>query len=336
MRMLVIGGTQFVGRHIVEEAMTHGHEVAVLHRGNTGAHLFPKAEHVLVNRNDASAVRDALRGRSFDATVNVSAYIPRQVRTLAEALGNRGGHHVHISTVSVYDDPGRPGADESSALLELEDTSVEQVTNETYGALKAECERVAAASYPAQRLSIVRPTYVVGPYDHTGRFTYWVERIHRGGNVLVPGPQEAPIQLVDARDQAVLVVSLAEQAVPGRFNSIGTPSPYTFGDMLDDIAARIGPDDTRLVWADPQWLIERDVAMPLWSEGEIEPLMAMSNAAALAAGLPTRPVADTVRDTWAWVEDLLADGESPYRTPPLSPDREAELLTELNGSAAAE
>jgi nucleoside-diphosphate-sugar epimerase len=336
MRMLVIGGTQFVGRHIVEEAMSHGHEIAVLHRGNTGAHLFPKAEHLLIDRNDASAVRDALRGRSFDATVDVSAYIPRQVRTLAEALGDRGGHHVYISTVSVYDEPARPGADESSPLLELEDKSTETVTNETYGALKAECERVAVASYPAERLSIVRPTYVVGPYDHTGRFTYWVERIHRGGDVLAPGPKESPIQLVDARDQAMLVVSLAERAVPGVFNSIGTPSPYTFGDMLEDIAGRVGPDGTRLVWADPAWLKERDVPMPLWPEGESLNIMAMSNTAALAAGLPTRPVADTVRDTWAWIEDLLADGESPYRTPPLSADREAELLTEWNGSAAAE
>jgi 2'-hydroxyisoflavone reductase len=335
MRILVIGGTKFVGRHIVEEALGRGHEVTLLHRGSTGADLFEKAEHLLADRNDTAALREVLRDRTFDATVDVCAYVPRQVRTLAEALGSRGGHHVYISTVSVYDDPAGPGADESSPLLELVDDT-EEVTNETYGPLKAECERVAVASYPAERLAIVRPTYVVGPFDPTGRYTYWVDRIRRGGDVLAPGPRDAPVQLVDGRDQAVLVISLAEQAVPGVFNSIGTGTPYTFGDMLGDIADAVGPDDTRMVWADPQWLKDNDVPMPLWSEGEIEDLMTMSNDAALAAGMPVRPVADTVRDTAAWIDELVAGGGSPYRTPPLSAEREAELLAGWNRSAAAE
>lgn len=334
MRILVIGGTKFVGRHIVDEARSRGHEVTLLHRGRTGAGLFKDAEHLLVDRNDTAAVRDALRGRTFDATVDVSAYLPRQVRTLAEALGDRGGHHVLISTVSVYEEPAGPGADESSALLELADDSTEEITDDTYGPLKAECERVAATAYPAERLAIVRPTYVVGPFDPTGRFTRWVDRISHGGDVLAPGPREDPINLVDGRDVAVLVLVLAERAVAGRFNAIGTGVHYTFGDMLDDIVAEVGPDGTRLIWADAQWLKDHDTYLPLWSEGSIEYLGAMSNAAALAAGMPIRPVSDSVRDTAAWIEDLVAAGGSPYRTAPLSAEREAELLTAWSESVA--
>ncbi len=331
MRILVIGGTSFVGRHIVAEALGRGHELTLLHRGQTGAGLFGEAEHLLADRNDSEAVARALDG-SFDATIDVSAYVPRQVRELATALGGRGGHHVFISTVSVYDDPTGPGADESSPLVELADKSTEEVTAETYGGLKAECERAAQASYGS--LAIVRPTYVVGPFDPTGRFTRWVDRIGRGGEVLAPGPRDAPLQLVDARDQAVLVVNLAEQGATGAFNSIGTTRGYTFGDMLDEIVTTVGPAGTELVWVDAAWLTDEgaqrrqdgDVQLPLWGEGETEYVMAMSNAAALAAGMPARPVADTIRDTAAWISELTEGGGTPYRVPPMSGDREAELL----------
>ncbi len=301
MRILVIGGTRFVGRHIVAEALGRGHELTVLHRGQTGPDLFAGVEHLIADRDD-EALAKVLAGRSFDATVDVCAYVPRQVRTLATALGERVGHHVFISTVSVYDEPGAPGADESSTLLELDE--------------------------------IVRPTYVVGPYDPTGRFTRWVDRIGRGGDVLAPGPRQAPFQLIDARDQAVLVVGLAERGQAGAFNSIGTPVGYTFGDLLDEIVRTVGPDGTRLVWVDAAWLKDKgarpqpggELQLPLWAEGEIEYVMAMSNTAALAAGMPVRPVADTVRDTAEWLRELAAAGGTPYRIPPLSDEAEAELL----------
>jgi 2'-hydroxyisoflavone reductase len=339
MRILVVGGTSFVGRHIVAEALGRGHQLTLLHRGETGAGLFQESEHLLADRNDAGAVAKSLDGRSFDATIDVCAYVPRQVRDLAGALGGRGGHHVFISTVSVYDDPAGPGADESSPLTELADKDTEEVTGQTYGGLKVECERAAQASY--ESLAIVRPTYVVGPFDPTGRFTRWVDRIARGGEVLAPGPRDVPFQLIDGRDQAELVVSLAERGQAGVFNSIGTPAGYTFGDLLDEIVATVGPEGTELVWVDGAWLADEgaqrrpggDLQLPLWSEGETEYVMAMSNAAALAAGMPTRPVADTIRDTAAWLDELSARGESPYRIPPMTAEREAELLAAWRSAA---
>lgn len=329
MRILVIGGTRFVGRHVVEEALGRGHEVTLLHRGQTGADLFEKAEHLTADRNDEAALKQVLDGRSFDATVDVCAYLPRQVRTLAEALGSRGGHHVYVSSVSAYAEPPEPGAGEDSPLQVLENKDDEEITELSYGPLKAECEHDAERAYGAEHLTVIRPTYVVGPWDPTGRFTYWVDRIRRGGGVLAPGPREAPVQLVDGRDQAVLVVDVAEQAKAGAFSTIGTAPPYTMSDMLDEIVATVGPDGTRLVWADADWLKERGVGagdLPLWSEGLMEYALQMSNAAAVAAGMPVRPVTETIRDTLAWIDQ---QGGDVYRTPPFGAEREAALVAEV-------
>jgi 2'-hydroxyisoflavone reductase len=329
MRLLVIGGTRFVGRYVVEAALARGHDVTLLHRGRTGVDLFDEAEHLLADRDDPAALTSVLAGREFDATVDVCGYVPRQVRMLAEALGGRGGHHVYVSSVSAYADPDGPGADESSPLAVLEDETTEDVMA-AYGGLKAVCERVAGELYGAEGLTVIRPTYVIGPFDPTGRFTRWVDRIRHGGDVLAPGPAEAPVQVVDGRDQAELMVDLAEKGRAGAFNTIGTAAPYTFADLLGEIVAAVGPADTRLVWADAGWLKDQGVdghQLPLWSEGTIEHAMAMSNAAALDAGMPVRPVADTVRDTLAWIDEVDAGGGTVYRHPPLSAEREAELLT---------
>lgn len=330
MRLLVIGGTKFVGRFIVAAALARGHQVTLLHRGRSGPGLFPEAEHLLVDRDDAEAMTSVLAGRTFDGCVDVSAYFPRQVRTLAAALGGRGGHHVYVSSVSAYADPPGPGADESNPLAVLADETVEEMTNETYGGLKAACERAAAEAYGAEGLTVIRPTYVIGPFDPTGRFPRWVDRIRRGGDVLAPGPADAPVQVVDGRDQAEVVINLAEKARAGAFNTIGTATPYTFGNLLDEVVAAVGPEGTRLVWADAGWLREQSIdgrQLPLWSEGEIEQVMAMSNAAALDAGMPVRPVAETTRDTLAWIDEVTAGGGSVYHHSPLSADREADLLS---------
>jgi 2'-hydroxyisoflavone reductase len=326
MRLLVIGGTRFVGRYIVEAALARGHELTLLHRGRSGAGLFPQAEHLLADRDDGAALTSVLAGRTFDATIDVSAYFPRQVRVLAEALGGRGGHQVYVSSVSAYADPPTPGADESSPLAVLADETGEEMTDQTYGGLKAACERVARELYGAEGLTVIRPTYVIGPFDPSGRFTRWVDRIRHGGEVLAPGPADAPVQVVDGRDQAEVVVNLAEKARAGAVNTIGTAAPYTFGDLLGDVVAAVGPAGTRLVWADAGWLKQQGVnghLMPLWSEGDLENAMAMSNAAALDAGMPVRPVTETARDTLAWIDEAAG---SVYRHPPLSAEREAELL----------
>jgi 2'-hydroxyisoflavone reductase len=323
MRMLFVGGTRFVGKAMVEAALTGGHEVTVLHRGSTGADDLDTVEHLLADRDKDLSV---LEGRQFDATIDVCAYVPRQVEQLAGVLDGRGGHHVLISTMSVYADTDAPGLTEDFPLTETPAPDVEEVTGETYGGLKVLCERAAAASYGEENLTIVRPTFVVGPNDYTFRFPRWVRRIAAGGEVLAPGPQGAPVQVVDARDQGAWTVRLAEDRTTGAFNGIGTGLPFGFEDMLATIQRAVGPDDTTLTWVDGQWLVEQGVDggdLPLWAEGQHEWTLAGSNDRALLTGLRPRPLEETVADTLEWLQRTEADPPGGWG---LTPEREAELL----------
>ncbi len=302
MRILVIGGTRFVGRHLVDAALAGGHAVTVFHRGRTGPDLFPDAEHRTGDRDDPAGLA-ALADGEWDATVDTCAYLPRQVTSLAEALGGRGGHHLLISSVSAYADPTGPGGDEDSPLAELADASVEEVTDQTYGGLKVLCEREARRLHGPRTL-LVRPTYVVGPADYTWRFPWWVARIARGGEVLAPGPREAPAQLIDARDMASWMVGLLEQDASGAFHAVGPTGTFTWGEQLDAIAAAVAPAGTTLTWVDRDVLAVEGVgqeSLPLWSGDDPDVwMMAMDPARAFGSGLRPRPLADTVRDTLAW------------------------------------
>jgi nucleoside-diphosphate-sugar epimerase len=315
MRLLVIGGTRFVGRHLVEAALAAGHEVTLVHRSATTS--FASARHVLADRNDDLS---ALEEGEWDATVDVCAYLPAQVRRLAAALGDRGGHHVLVSTVSVYAELSGPGGDEDSALLPAAGDDVEEVTDTTYGPLKVACERAATAAY-GDRLAIVRPTYVVGPNDPTGRYPWWVRRMARGGRVLTPGAPDDPAQVVDVRDLADFQLGLATGQVAGVFNAVRPTVPWS--ELLGATAA-VAPTGTTLTWVDPVWLTEQGVSgrdLPLWSEGVADWASAMSPARAEAAGLRHRPLSQSVRDTAAWAtDDHLVDGVG------LTTAREAELL----------
>jgi 2'-hydroxyisoflavone reductase len=315
MRLLVIGGTRFVGRHLVEAALAAGHDVTLVHRSATT--LFPSARHVLADRDhDLSALADG----EWDATVDVCAYLPEQVRSLATALGGRGGHHVLVSSVSVYADLPGPGGDEDSALLPVAGDDVDEVTDTTYGPLKVACERAAMATY-GDRLAVVRPTYVVGPHDHSGRYPWWVRRMARGGQVLAPGAPDDPAQVVDVRDLAEFQLGLATGQVAGVFNAVRPTLPWS--ELLGATAA-VAPAGTTLTWVDAEWLTQQGVTgadLPLWSEGVVDWQSAMSADRAEAAGLRHRPLADIVRDTAAWVtDDRLVDGVG------LTPAREADLL----------
>jgi len=327
MRILFVGGTRFVGRAMAESAILAGHDITLLHRGHSDDPAFTGVEQLSADRNEDLSV---LEGRDFDATLDVCAYFPRHVTSLAAALGERGGHHVLISTMSVYDDTDKPGLTESAELVRLADSSTEEVTGETYGGLKVLCEEAAQSAYDDDALTIVRPTYVIGPHDHTGRFTWWVRRIARGGEVLAPGPADAPIQVIDARDQATWVVALTEQRTPGVFNSVSPTPPFGFGDLLDATVRAIAPSDTQLTWVDSAWLAQQGEghqSLPLWTEGKHEYVLAADPAHSLAAGLSPRPLAQTVQDTWDWIQQSQ---------PPLvqgwgvSADREHELLTMWN------
>lgn len=315
MRLLVIGGTRFVGRHVVEAALAAGHDVTLVHRSTT--QLFPSATHVLADRNDDLS---ALADGEWDATVDLCAYLPRQVRSLAAALGSRGGHHVLVSSVSVYADPPGPGGDEDSALLPTAGEDVEEITDSTYGPLKVACEQAATECH-GDGLAIVRPTYVVGPDDYTGRFPWWVRRMVRGGEVLAPGAAQDPAQVIDVRDLADFQLGLASGQVAGAFNAVRPALPWS---ELLEATAVVAPAGTTLTWVDGQWLTGQGVTgadLPLWSEGVTEWQSAMSPARAEAAGLRHRPLAETVRDTAAWAsEHRRPDGVG------LTAEREAELL----------
>ena len=322
MRILVVGGTRFVGRHIVEAALEAEHDVTLLHRGTGADDLFPEAEHLHADRDGDLSV---LGRREFDATIDTSAYLPVQVRTLADALGGRGGRYLVISSTSVYAEPAGPSFDEGSPTVPPAADDVDTVTNDTYGPLKVSIELLAREIF-GRHATVVRPTYVIGPWDYTRRFTSWVQRIAAGGEVLGPGDPGDPIQVIDGRDLGSFCLRLVEDDVAGTFHAVSPEPPYSFGDMLADIAAVVAPAGTTITWVDQDWLLaqgESDGTIPLWGGGD--PWIganAASPRAAREAGLPVRPVQQSVAEL---VEHLLLeppDGDGPGMTR----EREAELL----------
>jgi len=300
MKLLILGGTRFLGRHLAEAAVAWSHEVTLFHRGRTGTELFPDVEHRIGDRDSDLS---ALATGEWDATVDTCAYVPRQVHELADALGGRGGHHLLVSSVSAYADPDGPGITEDAALQELDDPTVEEVTGETYGGLKVLCERAAVDRHGPDTL-LVRPTYVVGPDDYTWRFPWWVARIARGGEVAVPGPPDAPLQVIDARDMGAWMVRLLEDRRSGPFHACSPEPVFTWREAMQAIVDAVGPDGTTLTWLDPEVVSAADLppgAFPLWSGDDPDVwVMAADPGRAYATGLTPRPLADTVRDTLEW------------------------------------
>jgi len=327
--ILFIGGTHFVGRAMAEAALERNHKITLLHRTPTTEPIFADVEHVFLDRNgDLSS----LSGRSFDATIDVCAYVPSQVKRLAAALGGRGGHHVFVSTMSVFAEADGPGIDEQSPLVTLDDPTTEEVNGETYGGLKVLCEQAAAAAY-GDALTVIRPTYVIGPHDHTGRFTWWVRRIVHGGEVVAPGPRDAPVQAVDARDQGDWTIRLVEDGTVGTFNSVAPTPPFGFGDLLDATVSAVGPQGTTLTWVDAAWLRERGESyqsLPLWTGGTMEWTLAGDPTKAYSAGLSPRPLTETIVDTWRWINDARPPMVPGWGTPE---EREAKLLSDWHASS---
>lgn len=327
MRILIVGGTQFVGRHLVAAAVGAGHDVTVLHRGS-GCSAAPGAVHMHADRDGDLGV---LAGQEWDATVDVCAYWPSQVSALADALGSRGGRHVLISTVSVYSEPRRPGSDEQATLLAPLGLDGERpaFTGETYGRLKVGCELVARQRY-GRDLLVVRPTYVLGPHDPTARFPYWVHRLARGGRVLCPGSPDAPFQSVDARDLATFTLALLEERAAGTFHTVHPAAPYSFADMLDEVRAAVSPEGTQLEWVPSGWLVERGTTpamLPMWT-GADDPefALAMDPALAQGRGLRVRPLGETAVDTLAWIQQASSAWDR--RGGLLPAQQEADLLSE--------
>ena len=334
MRLLVLGGTKFLGRAVVEAALARGHEVTLFNRGLTNPELFPEVEKL---RGDRDRGLDPLRGRSWDAVVDTSGFVPRVVRQSAELLNDAVDHYVFVSSISVYRDPLAPGFDESGPLVELPDPTIEDYRSsaEAYGGLKALCEEAVRDEFP-DSFAIVRPGLIVGPHDPTGRFTYWVVRVARGGRVLAPGPPLRLVQVVDVRDLAEWMVRLADERVAGTFNAVSRPFPL---EELLETAREVSGSDAEIVWVDEGLLLERGVSpwmeLPLWVPTDDAGFLQANVAAALAMGLSIRPLEQTVRDTLAWATEAGSDLVTPGPTGEagMTPEREAELLEAWSAAA---
>ncbi len=322
MRLLILGGTRFVGRHVVELALAGGHEVTLFTRGKTNADLFPNVEHLHGDRETGDL--ESLKGKTWDAVIDTCGYIPRAVRQAGDVLKDAVDRYLFISTISVYEDPVAAGSDENAPLKKLEDETVEAVTGETYGSLKVLCEQVAESMF-GERALIVRPGMIVGQYDPTDRFTSWVTRIAQGGEVLVPGKPTRAVQMIDGRDLGAFQLHLLEQGISGVFNATGAAQPYTWGDWVAGMRDTTGSDAT-FTWVDDTFLEEQKVnggELPFWVPEPHDGVFAVSVQRAVDAGLTFTPFADTVRATLAFAQTLPADAP---RKAGLPPEREAELL----------
>ncbi len=321
----MLGGTAFLGPEIVGSAMARGHTVTLFNRGKTHPGLFPTLEKL---RGDRNGDVSALRGRTFDAVFDTSAYVPSHVRRVREALGEGVGHYTLVSTISVYPGYGsKPDPiDEETPVGTLADPTSEQLSDAAYGPLKALCEQAAEAGWPG-RVANVRPGLIVGPGDPTDRFTYWPVRVARGGEVLAPGDGTAGVQCIDVRDLGAFIVRLAEDRAVGTMNAVGFEGPLSFVEMLHGAKCALRHDVT-FTWVPAAFLAAQRVApwqhLPLWMPPEVA--APVRNARAVAKGLVFRPIARTLADTVAWVHETKRSPAWGERAPGLSAAREAEVL----------
>ena len=310
MKLLVLGGTKFLGRHSVDAALAAGHDVTIFTRGQTNPELYPDVERLTGNRDGDLG---ALEGRTWDGVVDTSGYVPRVMRQSAALLRDAVDRYVFVSSISVYADFSQP-LDESSPVAELEDPTTEEIM-EHYGALKAACETVVGDVY-GERGASVRAGLIVGPYDPTDRFTYWPRRLAAGGDVLGPGDPDAPVQFVDARDLGAWLVTLALAGPGGVFNATGPADRMTFRELLDRAVAALG-SDANVIWVDEQTVLDAGIEgwteLPLWLPGDEYAGMAQADTRrARDAGLTFRPLEQTVIDTLAW--DRTVEGDRPTLT----------------------
>jgi 2'-hydroxyisoflavone reductase len=321
-KILVLGGTAFLGRAFVESALEKGHQVTLFNRGQRNPDLFPDLETI---RGDRSQDVSALQAGGWDAVFDACGYFPRVVKMSVEACLPWAERYLFISSISVFKDAATPNQNEEAELATLADPTVEEITGETYGGLKVLCEDVVNDHFK-ERALIVRPGLIVGPNDYTDRFTYWPTRMSRGGQILVPDIKEQPVQIIDVRDVADFSVTLLENRACGTFNTTGPQIPYTYEALLQACAKGT---DAEFVWVGTAFLTEHQVQP--WSElplaldydGSGNGMLQVDVSKAVAAGLKLRPLAQTVGDTRDWAVSRPADTKLKAG---LSPEREAELL----------
>jgi 2'-hydroxyisoflavone reductase len=320
-RVLVLGGTRFLGRALVDGVLANGHEPTLFNRGQTNPELYPELERLV---GDRSHDLSALSGKSWDVALDVAAYDPAHVRRSVEALADVVGRYVFVSSVSVYVDQSVPPV-EGAAVHELAPGDEDDRGPETYGARKAACEQVVIDAF-GERALLVRPGLIVGPHDPTGRFTYWPHRIARGGEVLAPGSPADPLQFVDVRDLAEWIVRAATSGLGGVFNATGETLP--FATLLDE-CSRVTGSDASFTWVDSACLLAQGVeewmGVPLWiASPGWEAANRVDVGRAIAAGLTFRPLGETVLGA---LEQAGTTSEAG-----LAPEREAELLEAWHGN----
>ncbi len=329
MKLLLIGGTSFVGRAAVEDAVERGHEVTVFHRGEREPEDLSSVEHIHGDRDGGIG---ALRGRSWDAALDTCGYVPRVVRGSARLLADAVGTYGFVSSLSALPDDTLAGANEDTRVYQPPFPNTEEITEESYGPLKVACELEAQAAFPARCL-VIRPGYIVGPNDPTDRFTYWIRRAGAGGEILAPGPESGALQVVDARDLGAFTLDHLEAGTADVFGVTG-PEPLTWGTFLP-LAREVAGSDAVLTWVG-QTFLERELAeeidgaLPM-RDYPYQGLHRYDARKAIAAGLTYRPLAETIADTMAW--DAGRDQAAPMRAG-LAPERERALLEAWHAASA--
>ncbi len=336
LRILVLGGTGFIGPHEVRYALARGHKVTVFNRGKTHAGELPAGVEQLIG--DRNGQLDALKGRQWDVVIDNPTMLPKWVHDAAQILQGNVGRYIFISTISVYDNVSKPGLDETAPVAKYTGADAMKETRDTviashlalYGPLKALSEKEVEKWFPGKAL-IIRPGLIVGPGDESDRFTYWPVRIDRGGEVLVPGDPSDPVQIIDARDLAEWTIRMAEQGTIGTFNAVGPDHPLTMGGMLDGIKTALAATGAKFTWVPAKFLDEQKVSpwsdIPVWIPPASEDggTGAMSNARAVAKGLTFRPLTETARDTLTWFKSLPKERQEKLKAG-LTKEREAEVL----------
>jgi len=329
-RVLILGGTGFIGPHFVDVLNAGGHKITLFNRGKRDPEAKPGIEQLLGDRNGDIA---SLKGRDWDVVVDNSGYTPKQVKATADLLKGHVQQYIFISSVAVYADFKKPGIDEAYPLAQLKDPTTDVVNGETYGGLKVLAEKVVEETF-GKRATIIRPTYIAGPGDHTDRFTYWPWRVSKGGEMLAPGAPGDPFQYIDVRDLADFIRTCVEKKIGGAYNLCSPP--VTMGSLLET-SRKVTGADTTIVWASPEFLTENAIIgekaegnfMPIWTPatGEDAGILTVSCSRAQAKGLRYRPLETTIRETLAW--QAARPAEKQKLRAGLTFEKETELLAKL-------
>jgi 2'-hydroxyisoflavone reductase len=324
--LLILGGTGFIGPHLTEEAKRRGWKVTHFNRGKREPGGVAGVETLIGDRNGQL---DTLRGRKWDAVIDDTGYIPKYVKMSAELLAPSVRYCLYISSISAYAGFDAPN-DVNSPLGKLADPEADKVSNDSYGPMKALCEQYSAAAF-RDRMSIVRPGYVVGPLDPTDRFTYWPVRVSRGGEMLAPGTPADPIQFIDVRDLTAFMMTLVEARTNGIFNAVTPPHAFTMGELIAASQRASPKADTKVTWVNEAFIAAHskpeELNLPIWAPptGDTAGVALTSMEASRKAGLRSRELEATVRDTLAWFQSLPEDRRAKLRAG-LDPVKEADTL----------